>query len=129
MSIAAAITQHAESVIAAERAARTRLADKLNGTETLTGRHFGEVMAAAANAAAWKELLTLAERKGSMRKAVELRRRQATRVLIEHRDSQSTSALTNEGERLEREGLRSFLSYTEYTVEDLDKEAATAARP
>ncbi|UQA95650.1 hypothetical protein [Streptomyces halobius] len=126
MSIAAAITEHAKSVIAVEGAARARLADRLAGTAEITSFDYAAVMEAAANAAPWKNLLAIAERKGSVRDAVEKVRMQAFRVLVEYRESVSTSAITNEIDRVKREGLRSFLSYTEYALELLHEDGAAA---
>lgn len=124
-TIAATLKAHATSAIDAESAARLRLAERATNVDAeLSSFIYADAVQAAGQAAPWRELLTLAEQKGTMRDAVATARRRALRSLLEYGESQSTSAITNEIERCKREGLRSFLSYTEWTLESFDEAAS-----
>jgi hypothetical protein len=128
--------QYIDGEIKARKAAAADLLD-----ENLVGRRIetysiGKALTWAYEAAPWRELLALAEDKG-MADALDTVRRRATKKLTEDAESTSTSALTNEAGRLEREGLRLFLSRTtgwadmirEQEAEQAEQAEQAAAEP
>jgi hypothetical protein len=103
--------QYIDGEIKARKAAAADLLDENLGGRRIETYSIGKALTWAYEAAPWRELLALAEDKG-MADALDTVRRRATKKLTEDAESTSTSALTNEAGRLEREGLRLFLSRT-----------------
>ncbi|MCC9686891.1 hypothetical protein [Streptomyces sp. MNU103] len=118
---AAHVLRTAQAALAREEAARDALAASLTRGQEITGAMFQNVMDAAAAAAPWRDVLRLADRM-TVAAALTSVRQQATRALLEHGETTSTSALTNEERRTRREGLRGFLWSTEVAMDALENE-------
>ncbi|MFF5655235.1 hypothetical protein [[Kitasatospora] papulosa] len=119
----------ATNAIETETDKRARLAAHLTSDKVVDALSFETVMTAAAEAKPWRTVLRIADTK-TMAEAITEVREAATRQLIEHGESQSTSALRNEEDRMVREGLRRFLGRTSNFAEQIaayeqaDQEAA-----
>lgn len=125
---AAHVLRTAQAALAREEAARDALAASLTRGREITGAMFQNVMDAAAAAAPWRDVLRLADRM-TVAAALASVRQQATRALLEHGETTSTSALTNEERRTRREGLRGFLWSTEVAMDALENEEPPAPAP
>ncbi|MFF3096782.1 hypothetical protein [Streptomyces cyaneofuscatus] len=112
----------ANEAIADEAQARESYMRKIASATAIDANHLGPVLAAAGYAAPWRKVLTLLHTR-PLADAVTTIRDHSTRILLERSETQSTSALTNEQARTEREALRRFLDRTDGTVERLQQEA------
>ena len=125
-----AIERTANEAVEDEEDARAKLAKHLTGPHRIEAQDFEAVLTATAQARPWRRVLKLTETKG-IPDALLTVRADTIRELIEHSEPQSTSTLTNEGARIEREALRRFLfnteAFAERIKEDREKEAAAPA--
>jgi hypothetical protein len=112
----------ANEALADEAQARESYMRKIASATAIDANQLGPVLAAAGYAAPWRKVLT-AVRSRPLADAVAAVRDHALRTLLERSETQSTSALTNEQARTEREALRRFLDHTAGTVDRLQQEA------
>ncbi|MFJ2205977.1 hypothetical protein [Streptomyces microflavus] len=112
----------ANEAIADEAQARESYMRKIASATAIDANQLGPVLAAAGYAAPWRKVLTLLHTR-PLADAVSAIRGHSMRTLLERSETQSTSALTNEQARTEREALRRFLDQTDGTVERLQQEA------
>ncbi|MGA5340427.1 hypothetical protein ACPCK3_14890 [Streptomyces griseoincarnatus] len=125
---AAHVLRTAEQAVQREQAARDALTADLARGQAITGAMFQNVMDAAAAAAPWRDVLRLTDRT-TVTDALREVRGKATRDLLEHGETISTSALTNEERRTRREGLRAFLWGTEAVMDALENEDTPTPAP
>lgn len=125
---AAHVLRTADQAVQREQAARDALTADLARGQAITGAMFQNVMDAAAAAAPWRDVLRLADQT-TVTAALRKVRGKATRDLLEHGETNSTSALTNEERRTRREGLRAFLWSTEAVMDALENEETVAPAP
>ncbi|MFC8723721.1 hypothetical protein [Streptomyces bacillaris] len=116
------IVRTANDAIADEAQARATYMTKLASPAAIDANDLAPVLAASCYASPWRKVLTLT-RTRPLIDAVDAARDHALQVLIERGETRSTSALTNEHARQEREGLRRFLDQTTSTIGRLKRES------
>ncbi|CAL9611417.1 hypothetical protein SUDANB1_05634 [Streptomyces sp. enrichment culture] len=124
------VTYMARMYVDNETAARKALAEDLTSDHAFSISRIEEVMRAAATAKPWRTVLRLIEeRDKTVAQAIAAVRKNAVETLLTYGESRSTSDIRNEEERVNREGLRSFLSRTEGVIENIaEAEAAEQAK-
>ncbi|MEU0181440.1 hypothetical protein ABZ312_09650 [Streptomyces sp. NPDC006207] len=102
----------AENAIDAEEAARTRLAKALTAGKPIDSYLLEGVIEKQADAANWRNLIDRLDKGEDVTEAVTKIRQMLTKRLLEYGESTSTSAISNDIARNEREAARRFLDRT-----------------
>lgn len=95
-----------------EEQARTKLAEHLAGGKPVTCDLLERLLSAQADASNWRRVATRMARGQEAGEAVRQVRVHLTESLLEVGESRSTSAITNDMARMEREAVRTFLEAT-----------------
>lgn len=100
-----------------EKAAREKLAEVLSGPHLVSAHDIASFMQAQAKVVPWAYVLDGIERSGlTPTAAVRAVRERQRAELLERSETLSTSALTNEMRRVERDANREFLDDTRWYV-------------
>jgi hypothetical protein len=101
----------AEAYIDDEDRARKALAKAVTAGITLDSNTLRRALVAQAVALPWRRVAARIEKAGAAR-ALESVREEYTELLLERSESQSTCAITNETDRMNRDAARDFLRAT-----------------
>jgi hypothetical protein len=107
--LAQSVTAIAAGILRREGQARTKLAETLAAGHPVTSHELESLLSAQSDADNWRRVLAGLGRGQGAAEVVRQQRERLTERLLEFGESRSTSMITNDIARMERDAARSFL--------------------